>query len=433
MRLTRLATAITPLERPIDSAFGWREAWRQWFGGVVRGAHGRDRGVGGRGRRSVGATSSGAATSGGVGGGATCATGAEVGIRPGAAWGAAGAVGRGPGGAGVGGRSTRGPGSAVGRGPGSRRRRPRSRRRGAGVRLRRPVRRPGLRDRQGCRGRPLRGRSVRRPGAVAGDRQADGRVGGLLDRGRRPRGHPRRGLLRLPHPAPDPPGREQHEESARDRRQPRGDGAVGGGAHLQVAGRPEHPTVRGAHHRVDRELPRPRDLRVHRHLAAAERRDLLDVDRRDPQPGRALELHLHPHGDGQRVGHRDRERRVGAAERVRVGGLQHADRVADRVHPRQHRRGGVLRGRGRPPVGGRRPAQQPELQGREQLVGRDADVASTTALRRSVRARAESASTPTAAAGTSAASTGGSGRTGVGAAVSPRGVGEPGRGRPAPR
>ena len=53
---------------------------------------------------------------------------------------------------------------------------------------------------------------------------------------------------------------------------------------------------------------------------------------------------------------------------------------------------------------------------------------STTALRRSVRARAESASTPTAAAGTSAASTGGSGRTGVGAAVSPRGVGEPGRG-----
>ena len=314
MRLTRLATAITLLERPIDSARGERVGGGAAVAAVVRwgrrGAHGPGRGgVGGRGRRSVGATSSGAATR--------------------VAWAAGPPVRRAP-------RSGRGParlGCGRGRGPRPRRRggrwqvhprarvrcgprarldrRPRARRgRGrtpCGRGVRRSAAAPGPAARpegpEGCRGRPLRGRPVRRPGAVAGDRQADGRVGGLLDRGRRPRRHPRRRAAPPPpHPAPDPPGREQHEESARDRRQPRGDGAVGGGAHLQVAGRPEHPTVRGAHHRVHRELPRPRDLRVHRHLAAAERRDLLDVDRRDPQPGRALELHPHPHGDGQRVG-----------------------------------------------------------------------------------------------------------------------------------
>ena len=310
IRLTRLATAITPLERPIDGA---RCAG---MGSVGGGASGGSGSVGSSAALTVGVVVTAGA------GGARSAPGL-LGPRPaavstGVGWGAwlraapekpeAGS----PAGAPVG--SVAGPGRGPAAEPVAAWRSPS----GAGARSRDPLvgcwwrsragRREGCRVPPGggeglrCRRQPVRRwccpvrrwgrRPVRRWGrwgrAVVGDRQPvrrSRRRRGGADGRRRGRVHPGRRSLRLaPHPTPDATGREQHEESARDRRQPRRDGAVGGGAHLQVAGRAEEAACRSAHSRVHGELTRPRDLRVHRHLTTTERRDLLDVDRVDPQP-----------------------------------------------------------------------------------------------------------------------------------------------------
>ena len=136
-----------------------------------------------------------------------------------------------------------------------------------------------------------------------------GRLGASVRRPDRGPGPVARARL-APHPAHHPARRQHDEQHGRGSRQPHGDRAVGGGAHLQAARRAERPAGRAAHRRLDRELPRPHDLRADLHLPPAQRRDPLRRDRRDPQAGRAGDAQAHLHRHRQPVRHRQQQRRV---------------------------------------------------------------------------------------------------------------------------